>query len=146
MSSENVDSSQIPDSLATMTTVHELPKQAAELYNFFLQSRKETWEQNIKEDKQIRDIFYQLGKYQADQAVGKVEAFLYNKETEGDILNSVMSEKEKDEGLYTKDELRDAIRDVLAGKVPMTADEIEQMQKEEDDRVKAILAKENNKF
>lgn len=132
--------------VATITTAHELPPSQLEKYNIFKAARKETWEQNVNEDKKIRDIFYQLGKYQADKAVSQVEAFLYNKETEGDILNAVMSEKEKEEQLYTKDELRDAIRDVMAGKTPMTADEIAQMQTEEDERVKAILAKENSKF
>jgi hypothetical protein len=140
------ESSNPPESLATMTTAHELSSEKLELYNIFKAARKQTWEENINEDKKIRDIFYQVGKYQADQAVGKVEAFLYNKETESDILDAVMSEKEKEEQLYTKDELRETIRKIMEKTTPMTEEEIKEFQDAEAERYKKIVERENGKF
>lgn len=150
------ETSNVPEALATITTAysvgsadptaHKLSPRNLELYNHFLQARKETWENDIKEDKKMRAMFFEVGRYQAEQAIPKVEGFLYNPETEADILNAIMSNKEKEEELYTKDELRDIVREILSKKTPLTEEEVKQLQDEEDERVKKILARENGKF
>ena len=130
--------------IATITTAHKLAGKHLELYNQFCETRQTVWKECAEQDKAIRDMFYHLGKHQADTAVAEAEAILYTKETESEVLNAVM--KNEKEPLYTKDELRDAIRDVLAGKAQMTEEEVRQLQDEESARVAAILAKENGKF
>ena len=133
-----------PAALATITTAHTLSSEQLECYNIFIKSRAEVWKESADQDKAIRDIFYSLGKHQAETAVAAAEAILYTKETESEVLNAVM--KNQTETLYTKDELRDAIKDVLAGKPQLTEQEVRQLQDEESARVASILAKENGKF
>jgi hypothetical protein len=134
----------IPEALATITTAHQLSPSQLECYNIFVKSRAETWKKDVEEDRAIKEIFMRLGHSQAQNAVADAEAHLYNKENESDILNAII--KHEDEKKFTKDELRDAVREIMEKKTPLTEEEVRQLQDEESARVAAILAKDNSKF
>ena len=130
--------------VATITTAHQISEEKLRLYDIFCKSRAEVWQQDLAEDKKIHEIFNKLGAEQAAKAVADAEAELYNKESEGDILNAVI--KKEEEQLYTKNELRDAIRDMMMATTPMTEEEVKQFQDEEAERYKKIVERENGKF
>lgn len=131
-------------------------KRGEELYQRFCAVRAANRKQEYEEDIKIRDLFLKIGREQAEKA----EAELYNKENEGQILNTIIEEKSglqeafeemvaiRDvmEPLYTKNEIRDIVRDIMATKTPLSEEEVKQLQDEEDARRLKVLERENSKF
>jgi hypothetical protein len=132
------------ENVETTTTAHNMSERQKSLLDGFITERNEKWKSDLEEDMKVRDMFKDMGKRQAEQAVGKAEAFLYNKETEGQILDAIIGNQE--EVLYTKNELRDMMAAIMADKTPLTEEEVKQLQDEEDARRLAVLDKENGKF
>ena len=132
------------ENVETTTTAHNMSERQKSLLDGFITERNEKWKSDLEEDMKVRDMFKDMGKRQAEQAVGKAEAFLYNKETEGQILDAIIGNQE--EVLYTKNELRDMMAAIMANKTPLTEEEVKQLQDEEDARRLAVLDKENGKF
>ena len=132
------------ENVETTTTAHNMSERQKSLLDGFITERNEKWKSDLEEDMKVRDIFKDMGKRQAEQAVGKAEAFLYNKETEGQILDAIIGNQE--EVLYTKNELRDMMAAIMANKTPLTEEEVKQLQDEDDARRLAVLDKENGKF
>lgn len=64
-------------------------KRGEELYQRFCAVRAMTRKNDYEEDIKVRDLFLKLAKEQAE----KGEAELYNKESEGEILNTIIEEK-----------------------------------------------------
>ena len=132
------------ENVETTTTAHNMSERQKSLLDGFITERNEKWKSDLEEDMKVRDMFKDMGKRQAEQAVGKAEAFLYNKETEGQILDAIIGNQE--EVLYTKNELRDMMAAIMANKTPLTEEEVKQLQDEDDARRLAVLDKENGKF
>ena len=64
-------------------------KRGEDLYQRFCAIRAMTRNNDFEEDVKVRDMFLRIAKEQAEKA----EAELYNKETEGQILNTIIEEK-----------------------------------------------------
>lgn len=58
-----------------------------ELYKRFCMVREMNAKANYEEDVKMRDLFFKLGREQAEKA----EAELYNKESEGELLGNVVN-------------------------------------------------------
>jgi hypothetical protein len=73
----------------TVVEKTEMTERGKMLYERFCMLRAMNAKANYEEDVKIRDLFIKLGKEQAEKA----EAELYNKESEGEMLNTIIEEK-----------------------------------------------------
>lgn len=88
---ETSEKTNVPESLATITTATRVFESRMDMYNIFCASREKVWAEDLEEDIKVRDLFLRIGKEQAEKA----EAELYNKETEGEILSSVIEDNKE---------------------------------------------------
>jgi hypothetical protein len=127
-------------------------KRGEELYQRFCMIRKQTRDADYEEDVKVRNLFLKIAKEQAEEA----EKELYNKETEGQILNTIIEEKS---GLQEAFEEMVAVKDAyeeFQKKAEELKKEIQETKKELQDKItfteeellkaSTILFKENSKF
>jgi hypothetical protein len=88
---ETSEKTNVPESLATITTATRVFDSRMDMYNMFCASREKVWAEDLEEDIKVRDLFLRIGKEQAEKA----EAELYNKETEGEVLASVIEDNKE---------------------------------------------------
>jgi hypothetical protein len=94
---ETSEKTNVPESLATITTATRVFESRMDMYNIFCASREKVWAEEFEEDVKVRDLFLRIGKEQAEKA----EAELYNKETDGEVLKRVIEDNKEEQAKET---------------------------------------------